>query len=458
MSEIIFPQELVTPYELDWGNPLVSALTSNGADIFITDDNLATVTNVTYDTGGTSTDITDNEQGVELDGYRVGVDTSSLTAQQQSDIDDNPYQLFKTEETKRDEYCISLTTGSEQISLPFTGAFTGELLLDDDTTQAISGSGTYVVDGTTPKRIKSISATDSVSSYLWIFDRQDSPATIADEYNGTIAPLAGSPTFERIIELQSFDINGGNNDYTTATAFESAVENSTGHNVGNVYGTVTISNITDQAGILELRAAAGEECDFNGNGAKITGSGDIITARNSSSVILSNLNIDTTLRPSDDGVEIIGCHVFVSGDYGIELTGDYDTLVKSTKFSGCNRAIYSTSVKTRPRVYDCLFVDNGDYNVLRVPLINCVATGATTADFFLIDDVNCVTSDSSASGTGSQTNATITLNANGLLDQTTQDTYLKGKGWNGSDIASVFYAIGGGFQSAWAINSNIVLQ
>lgn len=49
--------------------------------------------------------------------------------------------------------------------------------------------------------------TPQTTERLWIFDRQGTPTTVADEYNGVIATLNNSPVFERAIEQITFTTN-----------------------------------------------------------------------------------------------------------------------------------------------------------------------------------------------------------------------------------------------------------
>jgi len=108
MSEITWPSELDQPYSLDYTNPFVQSLLALGVQVYISDDSLSTVTCVNDGSAGTSADITNNEQGTDLGNYRVGFDTSGLTAQEQADLDANPYQLFQTQEDVLDEHYLNL--------------------------------------------------------------------------------------------------------------------------------------------------------------------------------------------------------------------------------------------------------------------------------------------------------------------------------------------------------------
>lgn len=107
-----FAGELVQPYKLDTTNAYTTMLLDAGVSVFISDDNLTTVTNVLTGVAGTPTDITNNEQGVPQGDYRIGYDTSGLSAQAQTDLDADPYQIFQTAEAQSLENKIVTATGS----------------------------------------------------------------------------------------------------------------------------------------------------------------------------------------------------------------------------------------------------------------------------------------------------------------------------------------------------------
>lgn len=102
--EIIFPNEVLPDWNTE--NPIAQTLVANGVGIFFTDDNLTTVIDIVDGSSGVATDITNNELGEEVDGYRVGVAITSLTVEAQASVTANPYQLFKTAETVQDEYAL----------------------------------------------------------------------------------------------------------------------------------------------------------------------------------------------------------------------------------------------------------------------------------------------------------------------------------------------------------------
>ena len=91
-----FASELTSPYSVDLTNPLANALVNDGVGIFISDDNLTTVINAVDGSSGTATDITNNERGVAYGNFRVGYDYSGRTAQEQADLDADPFQVFRT--------------------------------------------------------------------------------------------------------------------------------------------------------------------------------------------------------------------------------------------------------------------------------------------------------------------------------------------------------------------------
>ena len=102
MSELIYPDEALP--EINTENSLASELIFNGVGIYFSDDNLVTVINIVDGSAGVATDITNNILGEVSGNYSVGADISSLTAGQQLQVNDNPYQLFKTNETVEQEY------------------------------------------------------------------------------------------------------------------------------------------------------------------------------------------------------------------------------------------------------------------------------------------------------------------------------------------------------------------
>jgi hypothetical protein len=112
MSELIYPDEALP--EINTENPLASELIFNGVGIYFSDDNLVTVINIVDGSAGIATDITNNLLGEVSGDYSVGADISSLTIDQQLQINDNPYQLFKTNETVEQEYALVFKNDSTQ--------------------------------------------------------------------------------------------------------------------------------------------------------------------------------------------------------------------------------------------------------------------------------------------------------------------------------------------------------
>lgn len=190
MSEIIYPNEVV--FELDYENPLVIELVENGVGIYYTEDNLTTVINVVDGSSGVATDITDNELGEESNGIRMGAVITSLDATGQASVTANPYQLFKTQEIVNEEYCLVFDSASQTVTFPLTGAWSGELTYDDGTTSAKSGTGDFVLDGTTPIKITKFTATDTVQDYYWEFN-QTRGDYVKCHYTGELATLVGFP-------------------------------------------------------------------------------------------------------------------------------------------------------------------------------------------------------------------------------------------------------------------------
>ena len=89
-----YPYELTTPVTLSATNPIAQAIVAGSVDVYLSSDNLTTVTNITTAGSGTSANITSNERSEQLGNYRLGFDYSTLTANQQASIDADPYQVF----------------------------------------------------------------------------------------------------------------------------------------------------------------------------------------------------------------------------------------------------------------------------------------------------------------------------------------------------------------------------
>ena len=130
-----FAQELITPFALDTTNNLTSLLLGDGVGIFISDDNLTTVTNVVDGSAGVATDITNNERGVASGDYRIGFDYSSRTAQEQTELDTDPYQLFRTDEDEILDYGLTFNGVDQYVTFDPTniGATIGDYVEIDCT-------------------------------------------------------------------------------------------------------------------------------------------------------------------------------------------------------------------------------------------------------------------------------------------------------------------------------------
>lgn len=298
MSEITFPSEVISPAVLDNENPHVITLVGLGVGIFLTTDNLTTVTNIVDGSVGVATDITDNELGELSNGYRMGADISGLTVEAQADISTNPYQLFQTQEDKQEDYGLKLTTASEQLIIDFTGAYSGTITLSDDSTQAISGSGTFTLDGTSEIFIREIDATDTVDSYYWEFN-QTHGTQVKDHINGKLATLIGFP--EQSGYVRAFGVSDG-------LPF-------------NGVGIVNLPNVTLSASdVITIRLTALSDL---GNGQYIIdglddGSRPYLYARNDNALLDWNGSV---LAVSLDGVPIgKSTTTLTEGEHVLEIT------------------------------------------------------------------------------------------------------------------------------------------
>jgi hypothetical protein len=274
---------------------------------------------------------------------------------------------------------------------------------------------------------------------------------IIETVNNNHATINNSSTtkWQRHIDKQVYTIGSGK-DYATASNYESAVVNIDAHKVGTVYGNTgenTTISCVDQLGVFELKASTGQEADFKGGGATIPAPFSLAGGTN----IISGLNIrnihntGTSNALNNDLIE--GCHIDSAGAaIGIGVHSTNKLLVKDTMVSNCARGASASSEALNAQLLNCVFVDNGDYNILRTPSVNTTAKGATKADFFSTNTSNNnISSDATATGTGSQANVDFTgafvdeASGDYRINQAWADTNLVGNGWNGSDIAGWAY-------------------
>jgi hypothetical protein len=114
-----------------------------------------------------------------------------------------------------------LTSSAETITLTMSGAFEGVITYSDNSTVAISGSGNYVLDGTTPIIIAKVTATDTASSFDWDFTTGDSNQIIETlQYNHAATPSKTSGWMP-IVDTQAFTAQ----DYPLLSSFVTAESN-----------------------------------------------------------------------------------------------------------------------------------------------------------------------------------------------------------------------------------------
>jgi len=118
--------------------------------------------------------------------------TGSFTQAEIDSLVADPYQLFQTQQDVQEEYSLNFTLATHVLTIPFIGAYTGKITLTDNTTQAISGSGTYTLDGTTPINVKNIDATDTNGFHLFNLNKTFGD-TVQSETSSLVAQLTGFP-------------------------------------------------------------------------------------------------------------------------------------------------------------------------------------------------------------------------------------------------------------------------
>jgi len=193
MSELIFPSQILIPAQWNTENAIANTLIANGVEIYLTTDDLVSVLGIVNDAIGVATDITNNELGELSNGYRMGADISSLTVEDQVDVIANPYQIFKTEDDVRQEYGLKLSTTTEQMSIPFTGAYDIDLTDSDGAVTNYTGTDTFTLDGTTPVLIKIISGTHN-TDVREIFDfNQSHSDNVKSHTSSLVCTLSGLP-------------------------------------------------------------------------------------------------------------------------------------------------------------------------------------------------------------------------------------------------------------------------
>lgn len=113
--------------------------------------------------------------------------------------------------------------GNSTVASPLTNAKANDVvkIRQNAIDSLIFGNRTDMLRGFSGLKIKWLKVTDDNGVKFWHFDKQGAHATIADEYNGAIATLNGSPTFEPIIEKQAFTTS----DYPSFSLLNSAENN-----------------------------------------------------------------------------------------------------------------------------------------------------------------------------------------------------------------------------------------
>lgn len=232
---MIYPSELVSPYELDTSNPLAAQLLAANTGVFISDDNLATVINVLNGTAGTSTDITTNERSEAIGGYRIGYDYSALSVEAQSQIDADPYQVFKTREDEITQSGLLGILQGQTIFFNMSGAYELTLHFKDGTTQLLTGTNTHKYDCRYDPYILYADGYDADGNLFYDCNQVDTLGYIPEliqgkhggygfnMFEGVVSPLAPQPAdFGVYFDQYYYGTGGGqfNHNATDGTVFE----------------------------------------------------------------------------------------------------------------------------------------------------------------------------------------------------------------------------------------------
>lgn len=309
-------------------------------------------------------------------------------------------------------------------------------------------------------------AEDGNTQFYWDYTKGDSdsiPETV-NQYHATIVnqPTSG---FLPVVEKQIYLVGAGK-DYENLQAFD-AGELSTNHGVFKralVSGRFTDGvDIRDWRNPFELIAQEPydgtneDTCTaivvdsgsavriwveyLTGYDVSIDGFAFIGTEVNSSTTFnLSNIASDATFSFELSNSLCKGNH-----GRGASFDNDANIICRNNRYeaptdTNIEAVIYGTH-------YDCIAV-GGRYGFRLATVHNCLGMLAgSNGTFNSCSGSNCVSDDDKASsvvGNNSLSNQPVDtwLNADGTINDTGQ-AVLKGAGWNGSDIASVFYATGG---------------
>lgn len=218
---VTFASELVLPYDIDSASPFLSDPANRIVTLQIDDG--TTVLNALTGATGETFDLA-NQVGIDsVDGIRV---SATWTVSKPSGADDDPFSMFEVDLFIEPEYCLSLPTASESLSIPFVGAYDIDLLEDDDTSTNYTGTGTFVLDGTTAINIKEIKGTDTNGFHYMDFDRETFDNTNeVPSVTSSLVTTVTAGTLEPITPTDSYTvIPAGGGDYLTTDAGVEAQE------------------------------------------------------------------------------------------------------------------------------------------------------------------------------------------------------------------------------------------
>lgn len=106
----------------------------------------------------------------------------------------DPYSLFQTAQDEKQEYGLTLELTEHVITIDFIGSYAGEITYADDTIAAISGAGTYTLNGTTPATIKKITATHNTNvNEIFSFNRTKGDS-VKSAMSSLVCLLSGFPS------------------------------------------------------------------------------------------------------------------------------------------------------------------------------------------------------------------------------------------------------------------------
>jgi len=340
-------------------------------------------------------------------------------------------------------------TTTTTATLTLTGAYTGLMTYSDNTTLAISGTGNYIVNSGT---VKSITATDTIKSYNWDATIPDS-TKIIDIQSGNHAVIANVSVdkWQPVILKDVFTVGvavGITTDYNTFNSFQLARKTQANKQQANIYG-VTADNANiymyngNFLGGLDVIATSGYEWDMQSTNtvqAEIPSAIFIYDIKaNFKNVIIStqggqNAAQDTCKNNAEIAIKKSKNCLLLSGGTFIDPSTDYSildcivigrllqnggkslTIVNSVLDYASKHLLenvygYPTFISNSVFANNFAFVGNMDQggNLVSQP-INTYFTDPANNDY--------------------------TIN-------TTGQAALKTKGWNGTDLVSWAYTIGG---------------